>query len=162
MIAAVDVYYTNSGKGRAAAVVFKDFADEDPLRTYTVTINEIREYISGSFYLRELPCLLSLINSINEDIDTFIIDGYVYLGQKPGLGFYLWETLGCRIRVIGVAKSLYKGSECIKLYRGKSRNPLYITSAGIETIEAANLVGGMYGKFRIPALLKLADSLSRK
>lgn len=162
MIAAVDVYYTALNKGKAAAIVFKDFTDQVPYRTYTETFNGLHEYISGSFYLRELPCILTLVHSIKEDIDTIIIDGYVCLGEKPGLGFHLWKTLGCRVRVIGVAKSLYKGSSGIKLYRGNSRNPLYITSAGIDAIEAANQIGRMHGKFRIPELLKLADSLSRK
>lgn len=161
MIAAFDVYYPDCNTGKAFAIVFKDFTDQFPYRTYTETFYGLHEYISGSFYLRELPCILSLIQSINEDIDTLIIDGYVCLGEKPGLGFHLWKTLDCRKRVIGVAKSLYKGSDSIMLYRGKSRNPLYITSAGIDANEAANLIGKMYGKYRIPALLKLVDSLSR-
>lgn len=37
----------------------------------------------------------------------------------------------------------------------------YITAAGIEPSQAAILIANMHGKYRLPTILKLADSLSR-
>lgn len=162
MIVAVDVYYRDINKALVAGVVFKNFLDQVPFRTYTVAVNEVFRYVPGSFYLRELPCIMALLNEIEEDIETVIIDGYVSLGEKPGLGVQLWKALGGRKAIIGVAKSHFRGSVSKKIFRGKSNNPLYITSSGIETSLAASMIGSMHGNFRIPTLLKLADTLSRK
>lgn len=48
-----------------------------------------------------------------------------------------------------------------KVYRGNSRVPLYITAAGMDTDEAATQIAKMHGAYRIPTLLKQADSRSR-
>lgn len=90
-----------------------------------------------------------------------IIDGYIDPGNKPGLGRHLWRTLGEKVIVIGVAKTFFKGTETVKVFRGRSRRPLYITSAGIDTFEAASLIEKMPGNFRIPDMLKLVDQISR-
>jgi deoxyribonuclease V len=161
MIAAVDVYYSEDGLATAGAVVFSDFGDSQGLKTYVRLIRGVKNYVPGEFYKRELPCLLEVLNAISEEIDTIIIDGYVDLGIKPGLGRHLWKALGCRKTIIGVAKTYFHGSDAVKIHRGKSRQPLYITSAGIEQAEAAGLIAGMHGKFRLPTLLKKADFISR-
>jgi hypothetical protein len=41
---------------------------------------------------------------IREDIDMVIIDGYVDLGDKPGLGRHLWEAMDCKMKIIGMVK----------------------------------------------------------
>jgi len=48
-----------------------------------------------------------------------------------------------------------------KIFRGKSTNPLYITSEGIELEIAADLILNMHGIYRIPTLLKKVDQLCR-
>ena len=161
MIAAIDVHYKNDESAKAAAVVFSDFSDNEAYRTYLSSILKVKAYMPGQFYKRELPCILSILGVIEEKIDTVIIDGYVDLDRRPGLGRHLWEVLEGRKSIIGVAKKHFRGSEAVKIYRGESRLPLFITSAGIETVKAAGLIEQMHGNSRIPALLKLADYISR-
>jgi len=161
MIVAVDVYYSSNSGAVAAAVVFSSFTDCEPHSVYISKIDRADDYVPGQFYKRELPCIMSVLQQINEEIDTIIIDGYVDPGNKPGLGRYLWDLLERKIPVIGVAKSFYMGTEAVKVLRGRSRQPLYITSAGMEIAEAAARIEKMAGKFRIPSILKLADQISR-
>ena len=89
------------------------------------------------------------------------MDGYVFLGDKPGLGAYLKERIERTVAIIGVAKSYFKGSGAIEILRGDSQNPLYVSSAGIDPMKAANLISNMHGKHRIPTLLKEVDRLTK-
>lgn len=161
MIAAVDVHYRNDEVATAGAVVFLSFRDPKAFRTYLKDIPKVESYIPGEFYRRELPCLVAVLGMIEEEVDTIIIDGYADLGEKPGLGRHLWIALDCKKKIIGVAKKYFKDSDAIKVFRGNSRQPLYVTSVGIEKTEAADLIAGMHGKFGLPTLLKQADFLSR-
>ena len=70
--------------------------------------------------------------------------------------------MGSRIPVIGVAKNRYAGTKAEEVLRGKSRNPLFVTSAGISPVKAAGRIKHMHGEHRIPTLLKLADRLARQ
>jgi deoxyribonuclease V len=161
MIAAVDAHYRDDESATAGSVVFSSFSDSKAYRTYLRDIPKVESYVPGEFYKRELPCLITVLGMIEEEIDTVIIDGYVDLGEKPGLGRYLWRALDCKKGVIGVAKKYFRGSDAIKVFRGNSRQPLYVTSVGIEQTTAADIITSMHGKFRLPTLLKQTDSLSR-
>lgn len=161
MIVAIDVHYFHDSTAIAGAVVFSDYSDSVGYRTYIKKISGTEDYIPGQFYKRELPCILEILGVIREDIETIIIDGYVDLGMEPGLGRHLWNALNCSKNVIGVAKKYFKESDAIKVFRGKSRQPLYITAAGLEPAIAADLIASMHGRFRLPTLIKQADSLSR-
>ena len=164
MILAVDVFY-DQDQAQTAAVLFNDWKASAPDRVISSTSNEIQQYVSGAFYLRELPCITQLLNEHRLTPDIVIIDGYVFLdGQnQPGLGKYLFDALKGKIPVIGVAKRPYRNiSEKYALYRGKSKNPLYVTAAGINPDDARRHIGDMSGAYRIPTLLKMADQLSRK
>jgi deoxyribonuclease V len=161
MIAAIDVHYRNDGSAKAAAVIFCGFSDQKEYRTYTMEMQKAEDYILGQFYRRELPCILSIIGIIEEPIDAIIIDGYVNLGERPGLGMHLCKAFDGKIKVIGVAKKFFPGSCGIEILRGNSRQPLYITSAGIKPYQAAELIRQMHGKYRLPVLLKQADVISR-
>ncbi len=162
MIAAVDVCYTKKDIAIAAAVVFKNFADKRPVATYSTRVNQFGEYIPGQFYKRELPCLMAVLTKVNEKLDTVIIDGYVMLGDKPGLGYYLWGKLAEKVAVIGVAKTVFKDAYSVKIFRGKSNKPLYITSIGIDPVSAAENISKMHGSYRIPKLLKQVDNLAKE
>ena len=159
MIAAIDVKYFEDGSALAAAVVFERFTDEAHVSEYTQRIGRVEDYLPGSFYKRELPCILSLLATIQEELET-IIDGYVDLGTKPGLGAYLKGEIGEKVSVIGVAKSYFAGSAVTEVYRGRSKKPLYVTSAGLAQHEAARLVASMHGEHPIPTLLKAVDRLT--
>jgi deoxyribonuclease V len=46
--------------------------------------------------------------------------------------------------------------------RGESKKPLFVTSAGVDTDWAAAQIINMDGEYRLPTLVKLADSLSKE
>jgi deoxyribonuclease V len=165
MILALDVDY----RGRianAAGIIFPSWQDDSPKSEYSIKIENIEDYIPGQFFKRELPCLTKLIDIVNEEISVILVDGYVWLNNeyKPGLGAYLFDKYQQRVPVIGVAKRNFhsSGENCRQILRGRSQSPLYITSAGIELNDAANLIFNMAGDNRIPLLLKRVDSLCRK
>ena len=162
MIAAVDVNYFEDGSALAAAVVFKRFSDESPVAEYSKRIEQVEDYVPGSFYKRELPCILSLLETIEEEIEIIIVDGYVSLGAKPGLGAHLRARIDEGVSVIGVAKSHFAGSAGSDVYRGQSKKPLHVTSAGLDQHEAARLIASMHGEHRIPTLLKTVDRLTKE
>ena len=78
---------------------------------------------------------------------------------KPGLGKYVYEHYQQTIPVIGVAKTAFKNNQqqVQPILRGKSKQPLFITSAGMDLSEAAANILNMDGPYRIPTLLRLLD-----
>jgi deoxyribonuclease V len=161
-IAAFDVHYIGDDIASAAAVLFSHYGASEPSTTYMQLITGVAPYVPGEFYRRELPCILSLFGQFYEPPDEIIIDGYVMLGKRPGLGGHLFNALGETIPVIGVAKTKFAGCPGFKVFRGGSTRPLYVTSAGVDVEDAAERVLMMHGDHRIPALLKLADFLARE
>ena len=159
----VDVDYRDS-LAKAAAVLFHAWSDEVPAKEATVTIREVQPYQPGQFFRRELPCLVRVLDALRTRPDTVIIDGYVWLGSKdrPGLGAFLFETLSREAAVIGVAKRRFRDStNAVEIFRGRSKSPLYVTTAGMDSSEAAGHIRSMHGGNRIPTLLKWVDRLSR-
>jgi len=162
MIAALDVHYDDGvSSALAAAVVFQNWEDEEPLREYTVCRNGIAAYIPGQFFQRELPCLLAVLSVIQEPINVVVIDGYVSLGDKPGLGIHLWEALKRQTAVVGVAKTRFHSASAAEVFRGLSKTPLFVTAVGMEVAEAAAKIVTMAGPHRNPLLLKRVDHLAR-
>ena len=163
MIAAVDVNYMDEISAVAAAVVFRDFADTAPVAQYTAPFTDFGVYVPGKFYQRELPGIVAVLEKVAETLDVVIIDGYVMLGDdRPGLGFHLWQHLDGQTAVIGVAKSLFPGSQPVTIIRGQSSRPLYITAQGIDQTHAAEHIVRMAGAYRIPKLLRQADHLAKE
>ena len=160
-ILAFDVHYVKDGC-MAAAVLFTDYGAAEPKAEFTRVLSQTVDYIPGAFYRRELPCILALLDQIDKPPDEMVIDGYVTLGKRPGLGQHLYNSLGGRIPVIGVAKSRFKGSPAIETYRGGSRLPLYVTAAGMDPKTASKKIKSMHGAYRIPTLLKRVDRLARE
>ena len=163
MILIIDVHYRDQG-AKAVAGLITDWNNNTLYKSYSLMIGDVADYIPGQFYQRELPCILQLLQGIDEAFDTVVIDGYVHLGteQKPGLGHYLWDALGQQKKIIGVAKNHYQDTpaECM-IYRGESHNPLYITALGLDLTEAKNYILNMVGAHRIPTLIKQVDTLSK-
>ena len=162
MIAAFDVHYFGAGYASAAAVLFRDYADAEAAGEYTSLVLGVSRYTSGQFYKRELPCILRLLDQFEEPLDEMVIDGYVMLGDRPGLGRHLFDSFSGQIPVIGVAKSRHKNAAGKEVFRGDSRRPLYVTSAGIGPDAAADRVQAMHGGHRLPTLLKRVDLLARR
>ena len=162
MIAVLNVGYDEgSHSARAAAVVFAKWQDAEPISEYTVQCSDIQDYVPGEFFKRELPCLTLVLETIQEPLDLIIIDGYVSMGDKPGLGMHLWDTLDGKVPILGIAKTRFHAAYAIEITRGKSQAPLFVTAVGIEPTEAAKNVISMAGEFRIPAMLKRVDQLAR-
>jgi len=164
MILALDTAYSGS-QSATAGVLFKDWQSESPETIYISCLDRLAEYQPGQFYKRELPCILNLLNEHALSVETIIVDGNVYLDDQelPGLGKYLFNELDGCSQVVGVAKNRFKTlSEKSAVYRGLSTKPVYVTST-FEDQEAVKAnVQSMHGKFRIPTLLKLADTHCRE
>jgi len=162
MIACVDVDYRGVG-AVAACVCFSAWSDGTAALESVVQVGDVEPYESGQFYRRELPCILAVLKSLPRLPRVVIIDGYVWLGQQQtGLGAHLYEALDEQVAVIGVAKTRFVRAEPVELvFRGRSRNPLYVTAVGMDAAEAAHHIRAMHGPHRIPTLLKLVDQLSR-
>jgi deoxyribonuclease V len=165
MILATDTYYT-SDEARVIGALF-DWSDYTPKEIFSTRINNVEPYESGKFYKRELPCIIKLIENIDlEKIEFIIVDGHCYVNDnlEYGLGGYLYNTLEQKIPVIGVAKNSLAGLEklSIPILRGKSKNPLYISSIGCDLNYAAEKIKTMSGEFRIPTILKIVDQKTRE
>ncbi len=161
MIAAFDVHYFRNGGARAAVVLFNSYADARATAHFTTLLSQTPAYVPGEFYRRELPCIIDLMIQLEALPQVAIIDGYVMLGERPGLGWHLFQALEEKVAVIGVAKSRFYNADCQELLRGESRTPLFITAAGMDPIPAAEKIRSMHGRHRIPTLLKAVDHLAR-
>ena len=113
-------------------MVFGQWDDAVPLAEYTATFKGVEPYVPGQFFKRELPCLLAVLEKVREPIDQIVVDGFVSLGDKPGLGFHLWEALDRKVAVIGVAKNHFRYATPVEVVRGSSKRPLYVTAADID------------------------------
>lgn len=165
-VAFLDVHYAGAG-ARAACVLAESWDAAAPVSTFVHEIADVEPYQPGAFYRRELPCLLAVLSLAPALPDTVVVDGYVWLppGHRPGLGAHLYEALGRQAAVVGIAKSAFAGVESspavMAVLRGASRNPLFVTAAGLAPEIAAQRVRNMAGEHRIPDLVRLADRLSR-
>ncbi|QDV50130.1 endonuclease V [Gimesia fumaroli] len=160
----LDVHYRDDDFAKVAGILFQEWESDAVEATLVKTIPQIAPYEPGSFFKRELPCLLELIHDIDHPLETIVIDGFVTLGQdqRPGLGAHLFHQLNEQIPVIGVAKSRFANTpDETRIYRGESQNPLYVTSLGISLSEAKCKITTMHGAFRFPTLLKRVDQICR-
>jgi deoxyribonuclease V len=161
MIACVDVDYRDDA-AQAACVLVRDWTDADSAGVHVERIAGVAPYQPGQFYRRELPCLLAVLAKVKEPLDAVIVDGYVWLRDgTPGLGAHLYEALGGKVPVIGVAKTRFASAAAEAVIRGTSRRPLFVTAAGMDLAEAADRVRRMHGPFRIPTALRNVDQLCR-
>ena len=165
MILAFDTYYFEN-KARTVCLSFVDWDDAHKLKADSEILEGIADYEPGNFYKRELPSILSLLSKLAyQKIEAIIIDGFVFLDdeEKAGLGAHLYQALEEKIPVIGVAKSNFATLNKNKreVFRGGSNSPLFITSAGLDLDSAAEKIKRMYGKHRIPGLLKELDQLTK-
>lgn len=161
-VAILDVDYHGVG-ATAACVVAERWTDGVPIETHVAQLARVEPYAPGRFFERELPCLVAVLPRVTVPLDAVVIDGYVFLDATgtPGLGAHLHAHLGGRVAVVGVAKTRYgAGDFATSVLRGRSSNPLFVTSVGLDVAEAARRVEGMHGPFRIPTLLTWVDRLA--
>jgi len=165
LIFAFDTYY-NDNEAHTVCLGFENWADPEATLELAEDLKIPDEYVSGEFYKRELPCILSLLKQIRlQENDTIVVDGFVVLDDtgKWGLGGHLYEALGQKTPVVGVAKNNFATLNILKkeVYRGESQKPLYITCLGMELEQAARLVASMFGEYRMPDILKRLDQKTR-
>ncbi|KMQ68414.1 endonuclease V [Chryseobacterium sp. FH2] len=165
MIYAFDTYYYDD-YANTICIAFEDWTSENENEIFSEKTSVASSYESGAFYKRELPCILSLLEKINlKENDIIIIDGYVTLNDegKIGLGGYLYEALDKKYPVIGLAKNEFTTPDSQRrvILRGESKTPLFLTAKGADVDEIKPKIEQMHGSFRIPALLKKLDQLTR-
>ena len=165
MLACVDVDYRRDGSAVAACLAFATWSTHEVAASYVTRIDRVSEpYQPGSLYRRELPCLLSVLTAAATAFEVVIVDAYVTLDTagRPGLGARLHDALD-GTPVVGVAKTRFEeAAEALPVFRGASRVPLWISSAGMTVATAAENVRSMHGEHRIPTLLGMVDRLARK
>ncbi len=166
MIVAVDVHY-RTHFAKVVSVEFDTWNTTTPSDIHEIQIDEFADYIPGQFYKRELPCILEVLKLTDLDkLEAIIIDGYVILDDqgKGGLGAYLYEALNEKIPIIGIAKRSFINNQkhVRQVLRGESKNPLYITSRGIDVDEAAKRISQMQGKYRLPDLIRIMDQKTKE
>lgn len=161
MLAALDVQYTDP-TARVGCVLFASWTDAAPASEHAVPIASVAPYEPGEFRKRELPCLLAALAALPAAPALVVVDGYVWLGPgRAGLGAHLFDALGAKTPVVGVAKTRFQGAAAEEVVRGQSAKPLFVTAAGIDPAIAAAHVASMHGPHRIPTLLARADALAR-
>ncbi|MBO9205413.1 MULTISPECIES: endonuclease V [Niastella] len=166
MILAIDVHYKEN-TAKAVGALFQNWGDAVAQQHILKYIKEVAEYEPGSFYKRELPCILEIFKDVDlSTISYIVIDGFVVLDDagKPGLGAYVYESIQQQVPVIGVAKTGFHQNQqqVIPVLRGTSDRPLYVTSVGIELPQAAEFVKSMHGEFRLPTVLKELDRITKE
>jgi deoxyinosine 3'endonuclease (endonuclease V) len=118
-------------------------------------------YVSGQFWRRELPPIMTILEAHPELLDNIriiFVDCSCQIPTGPSMGEKLYDALGGKYRVIGVAKTLYLGSTSTAITRGTSKRPLYVSEAATNDFSsAAELVLGLAGPHRLPTILKMAD-----
>jgi deoxyribonuclease V len=162
VLACVDVHYGSAAEATAACIVFQEWNAKAAAEQHVVHIDQVAGYVSGQFFRRELPCLLSVLGSVSTPLETIVVDGYVWLDlERPGLGWHLYDALGRAPAVVGVAKTNYEGNRAAVALVRHGRKPLYVTAVGMSATAASARIAEMRGQYRIPTLLRAADRLSR-
>jgi len=151
---------------RVGAVAFDDWGAAEGTKNYALRIERVEKPAKGELDLRALPWLVQLLDANRLQPEAIVLDGFVHLDPQdtPGLGLRLHDTLGGRSAVIGVSKSVFKGTDtpdqyCI--FREEETPPLVVTCAGIDLGAAKARVRMMHGRKRLPTLMKLAARIAK-
>lgn len=150
--------------GAAAGVAFDDWAAAEPTRTCISLIAHVEKAQPGDAGQRELTCLLQLLREQGLAPEVILINGWVHTDamETAGLGRHLYQALGGRVAIIGVARTALPGTPAqFEVYREEEARPLIVTCVGIELGAAKARLRAMHGKRRVPTLLKLATRLAK-
>jgi deoxyribonuclease V len=160
-LGAVDVHYPATGGGRAALVVAEEATFAAIVAERVQWLDAVAAYQPGHFYLRELPAIRAVLAGA-PPVGLLVVDGYCDLDPygRPGLGAHVHRDLG--LPVVGLAKTAFRSAtHAVPVRRGRAASPLYVTACGMPVDEAARLVAGMAGPYRLPDALRRVDALAR-
>jgi deoxyribonuclease V len=160
---ALDVHHDGSS-ATAAAVAFEDWNAPEATKTYVSRIEIVAKPPAGKAWLRDLPCLLQLLREHKLEPEAIVIDGFVHLDEQdtPGLGRHLFDALGAKVPVVGLAKSAGAFTAAqFEVFREEEAAPVIVTCAGIDLGAAKARVRSMHGRKRAPTLLKLVSRVAR-
>ncbi len=159
-------FHIEGDTARIGAAEFDDWAAGEATKMYSLAIAHVEKPAKGELDLRALPWLVQLLEAQRLQPEAIVLDGFVDVDpqETPGLGRRLHDTLGGRSAVIGVSKSLFKGTDtpdqfCV--FREDETPPLVITAAGIDLGAAKARVRMMHGRKRMPTLMKLAARIAK-
>src|SRR6185436_8669514 len=101
LILAIDVQYGET-RALACGLGFPAWESSSIQEVFLKSIDDVAPYVSGSFYLRELPCILALLAEVKGEIEAIVIDGFVTLGAEgnDGLGMHLYNAIGRTVPVV--------------------------------------------------------------
>ena len=163
MIACVDVHYVDDF-AVAACVLFREWTHGRCVDRLTARVEGVAPCEPGRFIKRELKPLLAVLGQVPVALRTVVVDGYVWLdaADTPGLGAHLYRALAEKVPVVGVAKHRFGDAGfAVRVLRGQSVRPLYVTAAGMSLRRAAGCILRMHGPDRLPTMIRMADRLSR-
>lgn len=154
MILIMDVQYGE--RNYAAGMLYESWDSTKHVASVRIPIDDVEEYVPGEFYRRELPPLLRVVNVFSPTV--LVIDGYVQLPERPGLGWHLHDAT--KLPVLGIAKKRFEGvPDSWGVLRGKSEKPLWVTAIGIDN--PIEIVRSLPGKHRKPDWVVAVDQLAR-
>ena len=159
-------YQIDGDTARVGAVAFDEWTAPEGTRNFSLAIAHVEKPAKGELDLRALPWLIQLMEANGLQPEVIVLDGFVHLDAQdtPGLGRRLHDALAGRSAVIGVSKSVFKGSDtpdqfCV--FREDETAPLVVTCAGIDLGAAKARVRMMHGRKRMPTLMKLAARIAK-
>jgi deoxyribonuclease V len=163
MIFALDVHYEDTGAWTGCIGFDRWSADETVYETRRFSDGPVAAYVPGQFFLRELPRLLAAIEDAPcRETEAIVIDGHAWLtAERPALGAHLFAALAERAPVVGVAKRSFHDGVAVPLLRGESRQPLFVSAAGMDPARAVECVRSMHGAHRLPTMLQHVDHIAR-
>ena len=151
-------------QAQAAAIAFEAWDAPEATHTYLSQITNIEKPKRGELDLRELPCVMQLLQQHKLAPELIVIDGFVHLDvdETPGLGQHLFQALGGTVPVIGISKTSRPGlSAQFEVAREEEAKPLIVTCAGMDIGAAKARLRTMHGRKVVPTLMKLAVRLAK-
>ena len=148
----------------AVALLFEAWDQPEATRVYGASVQPGGKPARGEPDLREVACVLQLLDQCALQPELIVIDGLVHLdaAETPAMGHQLYQALSGRTAVIGVSKTLPPELPAqFHVMREDEAPAIAVTCAGIDLASAKARLRAMHGRKRLPTLLKLAARLAK-
>lgn len=148
----------------AVALVFETWDQPEATRVYGATVQPGEKPARGEPDLREVACVLQLLDQCALQPELMVIEGLVHrdASETPAMGQHLYRALGGRTAVIGVSNTLPPDlPPQFQVMREDEAPAIAVTCAGIDLASAKARLRAMHGRKRLPTLLKLATRLAK-